>query len=270
MPELPEVEVIRQGLLPFVGEKIKAVEVREARLRRRVSVAGLRRLVGDRIGNVERRAKYLLISTRSGGGLLVHLGMSGQLLVRRPGAPLDNHDHVRWWLDGVELRFRDPRRFGLVVSTSSPLREHPLLARLGPEPFGPEFAEDYLCDRTRGSRRPVKNALMDSSFVAGVGNIYASEALWLAGVNPRRRAGRISRDRWRGIRDAVREVLRDAIEAGGTTLNDFRDATGNPGYFQVRLSVYDRAGGVCVRCRSQIRKIVQVGRATYYCARCQT
>ena len=271
MPELPEVEVVRRGLLSFVGQEIRGVEVRETRLRLPVSVADLRKLVGHRVDDVERRGKYLLVTTNRGGGMLVHLGMSGKLLVAVPGEPLDTHDHVRWWLDDLELRFRDPRRFGLVVTTASDsLLEHPLLARLGPEPLGGDLTVDYLFSRTRGSRRPVKNALMDSTFVAGVGNIYASEALWLAGVNPRRRAGRVSRQRWGCIRDAVRQVLSAAIAEGGTTLKDFRGTSGDPGYFQVRLRVYDRAGEDCRRCGAEIRKIVQSGRATYYCVACQT
>lgn len=274
MPELPEVETVRLGLRPLEGAQITGVEVRERRLRHRVDVDALERFVGSRLGTLGRRAKYLLVPTSAGGGMIVHLGMSGRLFMLPPGTPLDTHDHVSWWLQtdfgAQELRFRDPRRFGLVASVDSgPLEAHPLLCRLGPEPMSDELTVDYLFARTRSSRRAAKNALMDSRFVAGIGNIYASEILWEARVNPKVAAGRISRHRWDGIRRATREVLGAAIEAGGTTLRDFRNAGGDPGYFQVQLSVYGREGAGCRRCGCPVRKIVQAGRATYYCAACQ-
>ena len=274
MPELPEVETIRRGLQPLEGARLMGVEVRETRLRRPVDRGALEELVGRRVGKIGRRAKYLLIRVDGGGGMVVHLGMSGRLFLLDPGEPIATHDHVSWWFDsdGIEseLRFQDPRRFGLVVATAAPsIDEHALLAGLGPEPLGEGFSVAHLRAAADGSRRPVKNALMDASFVAGVGNIYASEALWRARVNPKTAAGRISARRWGAIRDAVRDVLGEAIEAGGTTLNDFRGASGDPGYFQVNLLVYDRAGSACSRCAGTIRKIVQAGRATYYCPGCQ-
>ena len=274
MPELPEVETVRQGLRPLEGAEITGVEVRERRLRRRVDVDALERFVGSRVGALGRRGKYLLVPTSAGGGMIVHLGMSGRLFRLPPGTPIETHDHVSWWLQtdfGVqELRFHDPRRFGLVASVDSgPLEAHPLLCHLGPEPMGDALSVDYLFAKTRNSRRPAKNTLMDSRFVAGVGNIYASEILWVARVNPKVAAGRISRHRWDAIRRATREVLGAAIEAGGTTLSDFRGADGDPGYFQVQLSVYGREGAECPRCGGRVRKIIQAGRATYYCAACQ-
>jgi len=275
MPELPEVETIRRGLHPLQGARLTAVEVRESRLRRRVSAAALQALVGRRVGELGRRAKYLLMPTIGGGGMLLHMGMSGSLLLLLPnGSSPARHDHVSWWFESrdgnFELRFRDPRRFGLVAARShGALGAHRLLRRLGPEPLGDGFSAAYLYARTRGSRRPIKTALMDAELVAGIGNIYASEALWRAEVNPKRPAGRISSSRWQKVRDAVRVVLEEAIAAGGTTLSDFRGAAGDPGYFQVRLSVYDRAGTACDRCGATVRKIVQAGRATYYCPGCQ-
>lgn len=274
MPELPEVETVRRGLQPLCGATLKRVEVREVRFRKRISSVALRRLVGRRLATPRRRAKYLLAPTEGGGGMIVHLGMSGRLFMAAPGTPVGAHDHVSWWFDApegvVELRLRDPRRFGMVVALrDGALDAHSLLASLGPEPLGESFSAQYLREASRGSRRPVKNALMDSQLVAGVGNIYASEALWVARVNPKTGAGRISVRRWEKIRSAVRRVLKDAIEAGGTTLNDFRGADGASGYFQVSLAVYGRAGMACRRCGRPIRKIVQAGRATYYCGGCQ-
>jgi len=274
VPELPEVETIRRGLKPLEAAVLRRVEVREARLRKRVRSAALAKLVGRRVESLDRRAKYLLVCMSGGGGFVVHLGMSGRLFMVPPATPLDEHDHVSWWFDlpggGVELRYRDPRRFGLVASRSrGRLLDHPLFRHLGPEPLGERFSAEYAFSASRGVQRPVKNLLMDARFVVGVGNIYASEALWHAGVNPKSRAGRMSRRRWAELRGAVREVLERAVACGGTTLNDFRSATGDPGYFQVQLGVYGRDGEACARCGAAIRRIVQGGRSTYYCAGCQ-
>lgn len=274
MPELPEVETIRRGLQPLEGAVLRRVEVREVRLRRRVSNAALAGLVGRRIESLGRRAKYLLVSMSGGGGIVIHLGMSGRLFMVPPGSPLHPHDHVSWWfgrpVGEVELRFRDPRRFGLVASRRrGSLLDHPLFRHLGPEPLGERFSEEYAFVVSRGMRRPVKNTLMDARFVVGVGNIYASEALWRARINPKTRAGSISRRRWARLRAAVREVLERAVACGGTTLSDFRSASGDPGYFQVELGVYGRDSESCGRCGATIRRIVQAGRSTYYCAGCQ-
>jgi formamidopyrimidine-DNA glycosylase len=274
VPELPEVETIRRGLQRLEGTTLADVDVRERRLRRRIDVAALQALCGRRIARLGRRAKYLLFEAERGGGMIVHLGMSGRLFLVAPGSPPQPHEHVSWWFErdgeSVELRFQDPRRFGLVAARRhGSVSDHPLFAGLGPEPFDAAFSPGYAYRATRGSRRPVKNALMDARFVAGVGNIYASEALWRAAINPKTRAGRISRRRWQRLLEAVVEVLQDAIAEGGTTLNDFRSATGDPGYFQIALRAYDREGASCARCGGTIRRIVQVGRSTYYCPGCQ-
>lgn len=290
MPELPEVETVRRGLEAAIsGCRMVAVRVREVRLRQPVEPEALQRLVGARVTAVGRRAKYLLLEMDTGAVLIIHLGMSGTLRLTHPEIELDRHDHVRWRFAGVpdpshvfhrlpgsggdrELRYRDPRRFGLVlVLARTELQTHPLFRRLGPEPFDAEFSGQYLWERSRGLRRPVKNLLMDARTVVGIGNIYASEALWRAGIHPARSARRIGLDRWHRLRRVCVEVLGDAIRQGGTTLNDFRDAAGEPGYFAVRLAVYGRAGGACHRagCDGTIRRIVQAGRSTFYCPRCQ-
>jgi formamidopyrimidine-DNA glycosylase len=274
VPELPEVETIRRGLQRLEGAILSDVEVRERRFRMPIDDAALHRLLGRRLRRLDRRAKYLTLDFEGGGGLIVHLGMSGRLFMVPVDTPLAAHDHVSWWFerDGetVELRLRDPRRFGLVASVEAgEAGDHPLFDGLGPEPLGDDFSSAYVIGATRGSRRAVKNTLMDAHFVVGVGNIYASEALWTAGINPRIRSGRIAAARWGRLRDAVVEVLQRAVDAGGTTLNDFRSATGDPGYFQIQLAVYAREGQQCHRCGGVIRRIVQTGRSTFYCPSCQ-
>jgi len=274
VPELPEVETIRRGLVALEGAVLKEVTVRDVRLRRRVSPGALERLVGRTLLRAGRRAKYLLLPVSGGGGLVIHLGMSGRLFMVAPEASLGPHDHVSWRLGGpageLELRFQDPRRFGLVAARAAgDLISDPLFRHLGPEPLGDTFTAEYAFGAARGSRRTIKDVLMDGRFVVGVGNIYASESLWQAGVNPKTRAGRISRGRWHRLTSSVRDVLQRAVASGGTTLNDFRSATGDPGYFQVELSVYGREGDNCGRCGAAIRRIVQGGRSTYYCCGCQ-
>ena len=277
MPELPEVETIRRSLQgPLKGARLLGVRVRDRRLRRPVSPAALARLNGRQFADIGRRGKYLLMHLVEGGGLLVHLGMSGRVLLLPRGEELDPHDHVCWQIEGagasdrIEMRLRDPRRFGLVLSRArGNLERHHLLASLGPEPFDAAFTADYLREKAEGSRRPVKNMLMDASVVAGLGNIYVSEALWGAGLNPKTPAGRISTGRWERVRDAIREVLASAIDQGGTTLNDFRDASGAAGYFQVCLQVYGRETQRCPRCKGPVRRITQSGRSTFYCPGCQ-
>jgi len=277
MPELPEVETIRRSLQgPLEGARLLSVQVRDRRLRRPVRVDALSRLNGRRIVDIGRRGKYLLVHLVEGGGLLLHLGMSGRVLLMTQGDEIDPHDHICWQVEGadacdtLEMRFRDPRRFGLVLSRArGSLGEHPLLASLGPEPFDASFNAAYLRQRASGSRRPVKNVLMDASVVAGLGNIYVSEALWHAGLNPKIQAGRVSSARWERVRAAILEVLASAIEQGGTTINDFRDVSGETGYFQVQLQVYGREAQPCARCEGTIRRIAQSGRSTFYCPRCQ-
>ena len=273
MPELPEVETLRLSLdrhLP--GRRIVAITVRDGRLREPVRAARLKRLVlGRKVSALRRRAKYLLVDLEGGSVLLVHLGMSGRLSLSTPGQPLHPHDHIRFRLDdGRELRFRDPRRFGLIdVVTAAQADSDARLARAGREPLDPALNADWLHQKSRGVRRAVKTWLMDGGVLAGVGNIYASESLFRAGIRPTRRAGRVRRGEWPILLRAVRAVLRSAIRQGGTTLNDFADAEGAAGYFQVRLRVYDRGGSPCRRCGAPIRRIVLGQRSTFYCPRCQ-
>jgi formamidopyrimidine-DNA glycosylase len=273
MPELPEVETVRRGLGPLiVGRRILGVKVRERRLREAIDPDALAaRLSRRRIERVERRAKYLLLRLDGGGALLVHLGMTGRLTLRPAGAPLEPHLHVVFSLDrGVELRFQDPRRFGLVdfVEAGAIDRDR-RLSGLGIEPLSAAFTGARLHALARGLRRPVKSFLMDARFVAGVGNIYASEALFLAGVRPQRSVRRVPIDAWERIALCVRKVLRQAIRKGGTSFRDFRDANGDAGYFQVFLRVYDREGEPCRRCGGRVRRAVLGGRSTFYCPRCQ-
>jgi formamidopyrimidine-DNA glycosylase len=273
MPELPEVETVRRSLLPvLVGRRIERVLVRERRLRRQVDPALLKREVcGQVVVDLSRRGKYLLIHLEGERRLLVHLGMSGRLFLTRAATPSARHEHVVFSLDdGQELRFRDPRRFGVVEATTvSALATDRRLSELGVEPLSRACSAKYLYERSRGLRRPVKNFLMDARVLVGVGNIYANEALFLARIHPLRAAGRSGLARWERLTAAVKQVLRDAIRQGGTTLNDFRSGTGEEGYFQVFLRVYQREGEGCPECERPIRKTVLAGRSTFYCPSCQ-
>jgi formamidopyrimidine-DNA glycosylase len=269
MPELPEVETTRRGLAPLVvGRSIAALEVREPRLRWPVARALPSKLAGQRIGSLERRGKYLLFGMPS-GTLLVHLGMSGSLrYLAVPGAH-GAHDHLDLvFADGSRVRFNDPRRFGSFHFTRAPAR-HRLIKGLGPEPFGEQFTAEYLARSCRGRRLAIKPHLMNGRVVVGVGNIYANEALFRAGIHPARPAGRIAPRRLELLVAAIREVLADAIEDGGTTLKNFVGSDGKPGYFRGRLKVYERDGLPCERCGAPIRRRVLGQRATYFCARCQ-
>ncbi len=270
MPELPEVETSRRGLEPhIVGTAIARAVVRNRRLRWPVARHLESRVAGQSIVSIQRRAKYLLINLES-GTLILHLGMSGSVFMVDVGTPSGVHDHVDVELDnGLALRFRDPRRFGSLHFSSRPL-EHKLLRDLGPEPLGNEFDGDYLWQKSRGRRVSVKQFIMNANVVVGVGNIYASESLFLAGINPKRAAGRISRERYDALAASIREVLSRAIKAGGTTLRDFYGGDGEPGYFAQQLEVYGRDGEHCRYCDTLIRSIVQGQRSTYYCVQCQT
>lgn len=270
MPELPEVETSRRGIAPWIVDcTITAVTIRDRRLRWPVRRGLEARLAGRRIDSVGRRAKYLLINTDDGTAV-VHLGMTGSVFIVDRGAPAGIHDHFDIELDsGRMLRFRDPRRFGSLFFSKKPL-EHPLLARLGPEPLGDTFDGDYLWRKSRKRKVSVKQFIMNAGIVVGVGNIYASESLFLAGINPKRAAGRISRHRYVALAEAIRDVLARSIEAGGTTLRDFYGGDGEPGYFKQQLEVYDRAGKPCRQCDTEIRSIVQGQRTTFYCKTCQT
>lgn len=273
MPELPEVETVRRGLLPLVvGRRVTGVTVRERRLREPILPAGLARLRGAQLTGVRRRSKYLLFETDAGVTLLVHLGMTGQLRVCDRARRREAHEHVVVRLDdGREMRYADARRFGLFqVLRTAAVDRHPRLRELGPEPLEAGLDAALLHRATRGRSKPIKNLLMDTRAVAGVGNIYACETLHRAAVNPRKPVGRVSRAAWERVVRSLREVLREAIDAGGTTYRNFLNAEGDPGYFAVRLRVYDREGERCFRCGADVRRIVQAGRSTFYCPRCQT
>jgi formamidopyrimidine-DNA glycosylase len=273
MPELPEVETVRRSLeLALPERSFVDLEVRQPRLRFRVDEERLHGLVLQRrVIKLTRRAKYIIVHFAGGSCLILHLGMTGQLLLLPALEPLDKHDHVIFTLDsGQQLRFRDPRRFGAIAAVEEDaLHQHALLRHLGVEPLSPEFTPDYLFRRSRNSKKPVKNFIMDQQVLVGVGNIYASEALFLAGISPLRAAGRISLKRWQRLQAAIQQVLQEALELGGTTIDDFRNSDGSSGYFQQKLRVYGRKGEACVNCQSLIRAEVLGGRSTFYCPKCQ-
>lgn len=270
MPELPEVETTRRGLCPLlVGRRVTGVTVREPRLRWPVPDDLGTVLTGQAVRGIGRRAKYLLFQMDA-GTLIAHLGMSGSLCVVDAGTPPGPHDHVDIAIEGgTLLRLRDPRRFGSLHWTVDDPAGHPLLRDLGPEPLGDAFDGRYLFRRSRGRQVVVKAFLMDSHIVVGVGNIYAAEALFAAGIHPARAAGRVGGQRYDRLARAVRSVLAAAIQAGGTTLRDFRGGDGRPGYFQQTLSVYGRAGKPCPRCGTAIELTRQGQRATCHCPACQ-
>lgn len=268
MPELPEVETTRRGIEPHVlHRRVQGLTLRRADLRWPFPET-LQQLVGERITAVERRAKYLLLHTRRGAALL-HLGMSGSLRIVDTALPPRLHDHVDIVLDdGRALRFNDPRRFGALLWQAAG-EVHPLLQALGPEPLGPNFSGEHLFALSRGKRSTVKVFLMDQAVVVGVGNIYAAESLFRAGIDPRREAGRVSRARYASLADAVRDILAHAITRGGTTLRDFLNPQGEPGYFEQELQVYGREGLPCRVCGTTLRHVTLGQRATVWCPRCQ-
>lgn len=269
MPELPEVETTRRGIAPhLVGQRVERVIVRERRLRWPIPEDLDVRLSGQRIEAVERRAKYLLI--RAGAGTLIgHLGMSGSLRLVEAGLPVARHEHVDILLEsGMALRYTDPRRFGALLWSLDPLA-HELLRRLGPEPLGEDFDGERLYRLSRGKSLAVKPFIMDNAVVVGVGNIYASEALFAAGIDPRRAAGSVSRARYERLAGEIRRILAEAIECGGTTLRDFVGGDGKPGYFQQTLLVYGRGGEFCKVCGATLHEVRLGQRASVYCGRCQ-
>lgn len=271
MPELPEVETTRRGTAPHVrGRIITAVTVRNRDLRWPVPRSLGKTLIGQYVTEVDRRGKYLLFRLDE-GTLILHLGMSGSLHIVSGETTYEKHDHVDIEFDNNRcLRFRDPRRFGSIHYTREDPGRHPLLSSLGPEPLDTGFSGEYLHARSRKRRQAVKTFIMDSRIVTGVGNIYASEALFLAGIHPKRQAGRISLHRYRGLVDAVKLVLKLAIEKGGTTLRDFTSGEGNPGYFRQELNVYDREYEDCRVCGSTVRQARIGQRSSFYCVTCQT
>lgn len=270
MPELPEVETTCRGIAPHVvGHTVAAVEVRQPRLRWPVPAELARRLPGQAICAVERRAKYLLLRAET-GTVILHLGMSGSLRVLMEPLPPGPHDHVDIaFREGHRLRLTDPRRFGAVLWTEDDPTGHPLLTALGPEPLSEALTGRYLFDRSRGRRTAVKAFLMDAHTVVGVGNIYANEALFRAGIHPARAAGAIAAPRYDRLAAAIRAVLTEAIAAGGTTLRDFLDSSGRPGYFAQRLAVYGRTGEPCPTCGAPIRERRIGQRSSFFCGRCQ-
>jgi len=282
MPELPEVETVRRGLQPAMeGARILSAQVRRPDLRWPLPERMAERLTGARVIRLGRRSKYILTDLDTDETLIVHLGMSGRMLIEgaapgdfhHPRAAAGKHDHVILDMDnGSRITFNDARRFGAMdLAPTADIESHWLLKPLGPEPLGNVFTADYLTERLAGRRTPIKSALLDQRIVAGLGNIYVSEALWQAGIHPRRLAGKISAPRLAVLVPAIRAVLTAAIEAGGSSLRDYRQADGELGYFQHSFAAYDREGQPCRRdgCAGTIRRIVQSGRSSYYCNTCQ-
>jgi formamidopyrimidine-DNA glycosylase len=271
MPELPEVETTRRGIAPHLeGRQITGVAIRQPRLRWVVEATLPAQLIGQRVLTVERRAKYLLLRLEL-GTLILHLGMSGSLRILDAGSAPGPHDHFDLSFEGGHcLRLRDPRRFGAVLWTAEPPERHPLLSHLGPEPLDDAFDGDHLHREAQPRRGAVKGLIMDGAVVVGVGNIYANEALFRAGIDPRRACHRIALARYRRLAEAIRAVLATAIEAGGTTLRDFQREDGRPGYFAQQLQVYGREGEPCPGCGAPIRQQRIGQRSSFYCPRCQT
>jgi len=270
MPELPEVETTCKGISKHLLKKtIAKVIIRQPKLRWPIPAQLKKCLPQEKILGVERRAKYILIST-SAGTLILHLGMSGSLRIVKAKTPFDKHEHFDLILkNGDCLRLHDPRRFGAVLWTTKPPLEHKLLCSLGPEPLTDDFTAEYIYTKSRTRKVTVKQFIMDAHNVVGVGNIYVSEALFLAGIHPRKAAGSISLTRYKKLVVAIKQVLTAAIKQGGTTLKDFTQSNGKPGYFQQQLNVYGRKGENCSVCKKPISHCVLGQRATYYCIQCQ-
>ncbi len=282
MPELPEVETVRRGLIPAMeGAVIAQAEVRRAGLRFAFPPGMAARLTGARVTALRRRSKYILADLSTGETLLIHLGMSGRMLVsgevqgdfHQPHPAPEKHDHVVLTMQtGARITFNDARRFGAMdLMATADEAAHRLLAGIGPEPLGNAFNEAYLVGRLQGRAAPIKAALLDQKVVAGLGNIYVSEVLFRAGIHPARKSGAISARRVAALVPIIRDVLAEAIAAGGSSLRDYRQTGGELGYFQHRFRVYDRAGEACPNpgCQGTIARIVQSGRSSFYCPNCQ-
>src|SRR5690606_37875848 len=273
MPELPEVETTRRGIATIMpGRPLRKLAVYEPRMRWPVPADLSERVANRVVQSCERRGKYLLLIFEH-GTMLIHLGMSGSLRRVQLDEPRRKHDHVEWLFDDARFLLHDPRRFGAVLwhdNQEGSLLEHPLLVRLGVEPFGPDLTPAFLHDRFKGKRLNIKQALLAGDIVVGVGNIYASEALFRARIHPMTPAGRLSLKRCERLCESIRATLSDALTSGGSTLRDYVNATGNPGsYFDIHAAVYDRENKPCKACGALIHRIVQGQRATYYCPRCQ-
>lgn len=271
MPELPEVETTRRGIEPHLaGCHIRQLTVHNRRLRWPVP-AGLEKLIaGQSIHAINRRGKYLLLELDT-GTLLIHLGMSGSLRVAQPNDPLLKHDHIELALDnGKQLRYCDPRRFGAWLWTDQPLATHPLLAHLGPEPLSRDFTARYLFNSLQNRKQAIKTLIMDSHLVVGVGNIYANEALFMAGIHPQRQSSTLDMDNCTRLVRQIKAVLKNAIHRGGTTLRDFVGGDGKPGYFAQELLVYGRGSQLCKTCQGTLQEIRLGQRSTVFCPRCQS
>ncbi len=270
MPELPEVEVIRRGLAKkLIGQTFLHVQRNDKRLRRQSEAAALAALCGKTVTRLSRRGKYLLIQVDDGQTLVVHLGMTGRLFVLPASCPLPSHAHlVLTCQSGQRLVYQDARRFGQLVLYPAGVRP-PELAQVGLEPWSRRLTPEWLAQKSAGLTRPVKNFLLDGRFIAGIGNIYASEILFAAGLHPQTPAGRLSRAQWTAVIQAGRRILAKAIRAGGTTIANFADCEGQAGLFAVQLQVYGRAGEPCPVCAAPIQRLVLAGRSTFWCPHCQ-
>ena len=269
MPELPEVEITRRGLAPGIeGHVLTGVTVRQAALRYPVPSAQLDALVGRTLANIGRRGKYLLFEFGN-GRVLIHLGMSGSLRLLPAATPVEKHDHVDLSFGERLMRLRDPRRFGSILWHGNDAPEHPLLATLGIEPLGGRLDGAWLHGVTRGRNTPIKQFIMDNHVMVGVGNIYASESLFRARIDPQTRAGTLGPARCARLAEAIRDTLEAALAAGGSTLRDFIHSDGGSGYFQMQHFVYGRAGEACRHCGTPIESLVMGQRNTFHCPRCQ-
>lgn len=270
MPELPEVETTCRGIEPhIIGQTISNVIIRNSRLRWPIPDNLAQKLVGKTIQSVKRRAKYLLLEVEDGTAI-IHLGMSGSLRIITDSQPVNKHDHVDIVFgNDSRLRYHDPRRFGAILWTSAPPYEHDLLKKLGPEPLSEDFTASLLFRLSRNKTKAVKTFIMDSHVVVGVGNIYANEALFKAGIRPDRPAGKISKVRYERLTDCIKTTLGEAIKQGGTTLRDFVGGDGKPGYFKQELTVYGRKNKPCVYCLNPIIETKLGNRGTFYCKKCQ-
>jgi formamidopyrimidine-DNA glycosylase len=274
MPELPEVETTLRGIKPHIEQQtIHHVVVRENRLRWLIPDDLGLYLEDAQLIDIQRRGKYLLLhfqNSQHQGHVLIHLGMSGNLRIVPSDTPPVKHDHVDFCFNNnVCLRYHDPRRFGSILWTNKPVLEHRLLLKLGPEPLSNAFTAEYCWQQAQGRKTPIKTWLMNSHVVVGVGNIYANESLFSAGIHPCHVAGKVSQKQFVKLVNAIRAILKTAIEQGGTTLRDFVNAEGKPGYFAQNLNVYGRKGQACTHCQTPIKHKVIAQRATYYCPKCQ-
>lgn len=269
MPELPEVETSRRGIEPHIlNKKVIDVIVRQKQLRWPIPASLKNQLTNQKIRQVDRRGKYILLRTDAGTAI-IHLGMSGSLRILDKNIPAEKHDHIDIVFNRLVLRLRDPRRFGACLWTRQDPLTHKLLINLGPEPLTDAFTADYLYRLSRSRKVAIKTFLMNSQIVVGVGNIYASESLFTAGINPKRLASKISLQRYEKLVPAIKEILQHSIIQGGTTLRDFTQQDGKPGYFQQTLNVYGRTGEACRICNQPIKQFTQAQRSTFYCSHCQ-